>query len=199
MSWFQSLFKTKERPKRDASSILPVLRTTVPGAGSPVQIPLEGQPIVEPLIGDLLVCYAFDIPHLWQFVSRADCDRLDIQPASLRGIALENLRARVPHLTLKPIPPVSPPVYMVAGGQGHEAAFLLVSFFWDSNRTWVSGDVVVAAPARDVVFLTGSQSPEGLSGLRDIIERTHSERQQLLTRSLLVWREGEWRVYDHAA
>ena len=60
-----------------------------------------------------------------------------------------------------------------------------------------AGDLVVGVPARDVVIVTGSQSPSGLEKARRAVERVFfAGDQHLLSRELLVRRHGIWQVFD---
>jgi hypothetical protein len=82
---------------------------------------------------------------------------------------------------------------------GIESSLLLADALWDGDALWatlaaeVDGDLVVGVPARDVVVVTGSASPDGLAKATGTVERVFSAGDQfLLTRHLLVHRNGGW-------
>jgi hypothetical protein len=91
------------------------------------------------------------------------------------------------------------------GAVGLEAGLLLDEGFLEKLAQDVEGDLVVATPARDVFVASGTAHPDGLEKLRWAVERVWSEDRDeaddpawdvpaghLLTRDLMVWREGEW-------
>jgi hypothetical protein len=90
---------------------------------------------------------------------------------------------------------------------GLEAGLLLDDGFLEKLSQDVEGDLVVATPARDVFVASGTGHPDGLEKLRWAVERVWAEdRDQdddpawdvpaghLLTRDLMMWREGRWAV-----
>jgi uncharacterized protein YtpQ (UPF0354 family) len=64
---------------------------------------------------------------------------------------------------------------------------------WDSLADQVDGEIVVGAPARDVLFLTGSGSQAGLEKIHRACERVFfAGHANLLSRHLLIRRDGGW-------
>ncbi len=68
---------------------------------SEMNVPPEQMPYTEPLVADLLIAYAFDLPGLFQILTKADLQRLDLTPGELRRIALTNLRGQVSLLRVR--------------------------------------------------------------------------------------------------
>src|SRR6185436_19752251 len=61
------------------------------------------------------------------------------------------------------------------------------------------GDPVVAVPARDVLLITGADSPPGLAKAGRCVDRVHfAGSHHLLTQDLLVRTGNRWRVFDPA-
>jgi hypothetical protein len=89
---------------------------------------------------------------------------------------------------------------------GLEASLLLDEGFLEKLAQDVEGDLVVAVPGRDLFVASGTGHPDGIEKLRWAVERVWSEDQgegdpdpawdvpagRLLTRDLLVLRDGVW-------
>lgn len=148
------------------------------------------------LVGPLWVTYAVESKHALATVTPDDLTSLGLDLTAAQGLALENLRRRLP-------PPVitgHSGVYMLTlpGEGGHfEASLLLLDEVWDRAAPLVKGDVVAALPCRDLLFVTGTNDPEGLKKVRgmaaDALEK-HLEHP--VTQQLFVRREGTWRPFD---
>jgi len=88
-----------------------------------------------------------------------------------------------------------PPALMLSF-DGLESSLLLSDVFWDELAESVPGELVVGAPARDVVIITGSRSRAGLEKARRAVDRVFFARgPHLLLPDLLVWRDGEWDLF----
>lgn len=155
-------------------------------------IPADQMPATEPLVADLLVTYAFDLPAMFRMASIADLDRLALRPSEARALAIANLRRQVPKIGTVG----GSPLLRVVTGNDLEACTLLVDSFWDDAATKVPGALVVAVPSRDVVFFCGSATPDGLAKLRERAGQVHRQEpvhglgDQFLTR-----RDGAWTLF----
>jgi uncharacterized protein YtpQ (UPF0354 family) len=150
-------------------------------------------PVTQPLIADLLITYAFDLPHVFQMFTERDRQRLALSIDELRDKAIENLRKQLPPPTQKG----QPPIIMLTVGNNLEACLLLIDELWEKFSKTVPGKLVVSVPTRDMILLTSSQSEAGLRVIREIAaEARKREPVHGLTESLLVWEEGRWRVFN---
>src|SRR5690349_18132885 len=52
----------------------------------------DDMPATGPLVADLLVTYAFDLPEAFQMVCARDVRRLGLSPEQLRSVAVANLK-----------------------------------------------------------------------------------------------------------
>ncbi|MFP3961495.1 DUF1444 domain-containing protein [Actinomadura fulvescens] len=192
-------------------------------------LPPDEEPIRDPFAGDLYVTYALELVpepvgagllpgsgvaaarpgvpgagRRYEHIARRHCAGLGVAPAELRRLAVANLRNRRPDLTLSWYPDVR--AVTVSLGEGLESGLLLDDGFLDKLAQDVEGDLVVAAPARDVFAATGTGHPDGVEKLRWAVDQVWSEGEAaedadpawdvpagaLLTRDLLVRRAGAW-------
>lgn len=209
-----------------ASLIVPLMKARVP-AEVQLEFPLPPaeEPIRDPFAGDLYVTYALELAdeqgslgpgvlgpgplgpgRRYEHIARRHCAEMDIPPEGLRRQAAINLRNRRPDLTYSWYPDVR--AVTVSLGEGLESGLLLDDGFLDKLAQDVEGDLVVAAPARDVFVASGTGHPDGVDRLRWAVGQVWSEEQaaegadpsfdvsagNLLTRDLLVRRNGVWGV-----
>lgn len=163
----------------------------------PVLVPAEDDPYQEELlldhfVGDLAVGYTPGPPYGERLVSWGDLDRLGLSRRALRREALDHLYTSLDRVRIHGQPPA-----LMLSFDGLESTVLLADPFWESLERSVPGEIVVGVPARDVVIITGSGSPPGLERVRRAVERVFfAGDQHLLTRHLLVRRQGMWEVFE---
>jgi uncharacterized protein YtpQ (UPF0354 family) len=149
-------------------------------------------PVLDEFMAELAVAYSFGPPWGERFVNWLDLDRLGLSRRTLRRHAATNLGERLAEARVHGQPPA-----LMLSFDGLESSLLLADPFWDGLAADVPGDLVVGVPARDVVIVTGSQSPSGLEKARRAVERVFfAGDQHLLSRELLVRRHGIWQVFD---
>jgi len=153
---------------------------------------LKDPAVREHLVADLWIVYALDLPKLTKSLGESKMKELKIAPEELRSLALTNLRNILPETEQHG----DGPWYMLTAGGDYTASLLLFDDLWSELQESVEGDIVVAVPARDVVFFTGSGSQQGIEMVRhkarEIVEGgDHVISQTLLRRSL-----GKWSVFE---
>ena len=158
--------------------------------------PREQFPITEPLVADLIISYAFDLPQMFQMVTPHDLERLAIQSGELREIAIANLKRQLPQIGMME----EPPVMRVVTGNSLEACVLLASSWWNDRAAEMSGEIVASVPTRDVLLYCSSQSAEGMQALRVFTDAVYATETtpHALSEHLFVWREGHWSIFQSA-
>jgi hypothetical protein len=141
-----------------------------------------------------LIAYTFGPPFGTRLVLWRDLDDLGVMHRALRRRAEASLDAMLGSARLHG----SAPTYMVSF-HGVEASLLLSDVFWEGFAADVPGELVIGAPARDVLVVTGSESRAGVAKAWRCVDRVFfAGGPDLLIRDLLVWRRG-WRPLDEAA
>jgi uncharacterized protein YtpQ (UPF0354 family) len=184
----------------DASLILPRIKST--GLSSELTeagMPPDQFPVTEPLVGKLLVAYAFDLPQGFMMVRQQDLAQLNISQDRLRKLSLDNLKKQMPEITVQ-FHGESGEVRRVITGNHFEACTLLAPNFWAKIAEQTAGEVVAAAPTRDIVVFCSSESKPGLAALAVVAnEMMRLESGYALSNELFVWRGGEWQVFEQQA
>lgn len=176
----------------DRSRIVPVLKSR-PWFDHSQQLLLADKPpkelLNEPFAGDLVLVYADDGAATMRFLTTLDevGDR-----AALRRVAVANLKHRLPKIEMRA---GADHVFLISAGGDYEASLLLVDEIWSGGQIKVDGDIVVAAPAKDALIVTGSNNPAGLARLRTVAADLVSGAYGL-SETLFVWRGGKFAVFD---
>ncbi|WP_433335127.1 DUF1444 family protein [Spirillospora sp. CA-294931] len=192
-------------------------------------LPPDEEPIRDPFAGELYVTYALELPaevdiaaavrrgtpavpgRRYEHIARRHCAQLGVEPGELRRQAALNLRGRRPDLALSWYPDARAVTVSLSGnvpGGGLEAGLLLDDGFLEKLAQDVDGDLVVAAPARDVFVATGTGHPDGVEKLRWAVGQVWTADRaeeggdpawdvpagQLLTRDLFVRRADRWEI-----
>ena len=160
-----------------SSLIVPLMKARVP-AEIQLEFPLpaDEEPIRDPFAGDLYVTYALEIAdeglpsgRRHEHVARRHCAEMGVPPGELRRRAVINLRDLRPELSLSWYPDVRAVTVSLGGTAGRgtlESGLLLDEGFLEKLAQDVDGDLVVAAPARDVFVASGTGHPDGVDKLR---------------------------------
>jgi len=77
--------------------------------------------------------------------------------------------------------------YMVTAGGTYESSMLLLNSFWSNKNFPVKGDIVVALPNRDVLFITGSRDKENLNWMRARAQESYDSGSYQVSPSLFRW------------
>jgi uncharacterized protein YtpQ (UPF0354 family) len=148
-------------------------------------------PVLDEFTAELAVAYSFGPPYGERLVSWLDLDRLGLSRRALRSCAACNLGALLAAVEVHRDAPA-----LMLSFAGIESSLLLADDLWQRLATSVSGELVVGVPARDVVVVTGSQSKHGLDKAKRAVDRVFvAGDQHLLSRQLLVRRDGGWETF----
>jgi uncharacterized protein YtpQ (UPF0354 family) len=161
-----------------------------------MDVPKDQMPVTEPLVADLLVTYAFDLPGMFQMVTYDAMKVLGIAPKEFRQLALTNLKRQLPKIGIA----TEEPLRRIVTGENLEACVLLATRFWNDVAGQTEGDVVAVVPSRDLILFCSSKSREGIGFLRAAAELVlSSEGTHALSKQLLTWRNGTWAKYNGSA
>lgn len=156
----------------------------------------DSMPATEPLVADLLVTYAFDLPETFQMVRIADVRQMGLSSEQLRATAVANLKRQIGNFGYTG----NPPLLKMAVGNSLDACVLLIDDFWQSLAGKIPPEIVVGVPTRDVLLVTTSASTKGgIEMLRKTIaEAQTGDNTHWLSKHLLVRRADKWEAFDGA-
>jgi uncharacterized protein YtpQ (UPF0354 family) len=141
----------------------------------------------EPYNDDLVIAYAEDSPSNIRYLKPDDLAPAHVERAQLKALALENLR-RMAQIQVHG----EDGRYQLTAGESNDASLLLLDFLWTDLQKKVKGDVVVAIPSRDFLFVAGSKDAKGIAKLREIAREGVKDNPYRLTETLFVYRGGRF-------
>lgn len=174
-------------PPVDRSRIVPVLKASawVDAVQRQRHATPAAQLLTASFTDELTVVYAEDRPSSMRFLMTRD----DVGDHSrLRTLALGNLSRLLPKITMRQ---ATDGVFLVGAGGEYEPSLLLVDALWSSGHIKVDGDIVVAAPAKGAVLVTGAHNAKGIAHLRAFAARLAAAPYGL-TAVLYAYRGGKF-------
>ncbi len=174
------------------NSIVPVIKDELFMADMRKRVQGTNALVAERLVADLWIAYAVDHDNQIHFLSEGDRQKLGISLAELRPLAIGNLRHVIKEVSSRG----EGPLYMLTAGGTYEASLLLSDKLWGGMTNVVQGDFVAAVPSRDVLLFTGSSSPDAIRKMRATAEEIHKDGSYLISKTLLVRRQGRWEKFD---
>lgn len=145
----------------------------------------------EDLNRELVIVYAEDHPDGIRYLTQEELETAEIAEDELREFACENLRRLLPSVEFEE----SDGIYLVTAGGNYEGSLLLFDSIWTDEQFEVSGEIVVALPAREVLLVTGSEDPEGIARVQQTVADVWKEAPYRLTDKLFVYRDGKFEVF----
>jgi uncharacterized protein YtpQ (UPF0354 family) len=148
---------------------------------------LKGDALIEPFVGELMIVYMADMPGSMSVVTQKEFSERNL--AELRRIALSNVRKWLGHIKsddqLK-----AATLYFVEGNTMLSPTLILLEEFWTSIKDRYSGDVLIAVPRRDQLFIL-DDNVDGRALARRLIDMTFRDDFALLSERLFARRNGE--------
>lgn len=135
---------------------------------------------IEPLAADVSIVYAIDTVDHLGFVTEPWFVERGIPRDGLRRRAADNLRAKIPRLSVQR----GRGVNLVIAGGTHEASILLFDDFWAREVPRLRGDPVIAIPARDVLVFGDGSDARVLAELRRHARDIHADAAYALSPNL---------------
>lgn len=185
---------TREDDKRiDRTRIVPIVKdrhwlTEIAESlrGRGIEKPIES--VFEELNAQLVVVYAEDSSKNIRYLTQESLTEAGLAQSELRALAVTNLRRIIPKIEIHKGPLVS----MVTAGGDYEACLLLFDDLWSSGSIKVDGEIVVAIPSRDLLLVTGSKTPGGITKLRELATKASQQASYRLTDTLFVYKNGKF-------
>ena len=177
------------QPPTDRSRIVPVFKSQRWLDSLRAQAPKAPELLTEPFNSELVIVYVEDRPSSMRFLNTRD----DVgDRTQLRHLALSNLHRLLAKIEMRP---AADGISAITAGGDYDASLLLADALWSGGQIEVDGDIVVAAPAKSALLVTGSRNQAGVVRLRALAAELAAGPYGL-TPVLFVWRGGKFVVFD---
>lgn len=167
---------------KDREWVADVTRTAV-SRGAPFA------PLYDDFNAELVIVYAEDQPQRTRFLDEKE---VKMDKASLRKLAIANLRKSLPKIEMRDLGPVA---FLSAGGD-YDASLLLLDDIWSDGQIKRKGETLVAIPGHDTLLISGTGEPEGLAPFRTLVNSMKSSARKPLTNAVFVYRGGKFIKFE---
>jgi uncharacterized protein YtpQ (UPF0354 family) len=181
---------------QNPSNIVPIIKILVDTADLEETTRLENVslPISRPLVENLEVMYAFDLPDHFAFLNERDASELNLTHSKLHDLAIDNLLCRLENIDIQQMNDL--PVFCLQIGGNLDASLMLLPEVRDIMAQEVPEEIVAAVPSRDIFLVTGSTSAAGLAVIQAVIEDVWANANHLLSQQLWVWKDDQWCAFS---
>lgn len=157
-----------------------------------VELADDDSPVSRVLAGDLIVMYAEDRDDCFAYLTKKRVRELGLSLDDLHKLAVENLPCRVPNIQVHG----DGHSFMITAGGNFEASLLLHPTFWDGLAGHLSGFPIAAVPARDLLFVAGSESEQGRAFIKKQAECELDDKGHALSKRVFIRKDGAWSLDD---
>lgn len=150
-----------------------------------------------PFVGMLWEIFVLDTPDAIVFMTEADLGALGSPTLDeLHALAIENMReafgATLPHETMDE----RSHIQIVSTSDSYEAARVLLTEPWAAVAAEVEGDLLVTAPARDIVLFCGTGSDTDVRLLRYLAQAMTANEHHPIGPTILRWTGEGFELFD---
>lgn len=131
----------------------------------------------------LIIAYAEDTKNNIRYLNEDDFKKLGISRDSLKSIALRNFDRIIPNIQRQG----ENGLYMVTAGGDYEASLILLPSIWNKENFPVDGDFIVGIHNRDLLLITGSNNPNGIGKIKEVIANSYKTGNYQVSESLYRW------------
>lgn len=156
------------------------------------EIPQDQQPIMHDLYEDLMLCFAVDTGSSYELLqNKILSQNPGLTPEKLYEACVHGLAGEVDGQIKIHGDPEE--IVMVTAGGNFEAALILLPYFWENIHNIMGSEVVVAIPARDLLFITKASNPAAVSKLKNMVQQSFEggQTQGLLSKCLYLHTAGQ--------
>lgn len=146
----------------------------------------------EPLAGDLAAVYMADSPNAMSPL--VEEDMADKSLEQLRTIALNNLQEWLPKIVSDESLEICT-LFYVEDNTFLSTSLVLLDDFWKSIERKFPGDVLIALPRTDQLFVLDPSNPQAPEMARRLIEATFKDGFNLLSEKIYERRSGRLAVF----
>ena len=157
-----------------------------------VELSEDNSPVSRILAGDLIVMYAEDRDDCFAYLSKKRVRELGLSMEDLHDLAVENLGNRVSDIQVHG----DGTSFMITAGGNFEASLLLHPTLWDGLAEHLVGFPIAAVPARDLLFVAGSESEQGRAFIKEKAQQELVDNHHALSKRVFIRKDGAWSLND---
>jgi uncharacterized protein YtpQ (UPF0354 family) len=181
-----------DRTESDAAVLLDRVMPMLKPLALLGEVRAEGLPLLvyRPIAGDLMVTYVVDEGESVAYLNEGHLGRWGVTEDVLWARAVVNLRARSQRIRPQLIGSGAGSLMLLNGGDGYDAARLLLPELFASFAAAVPGNVVIGVPSRDFLLAFSDRDPRIFAQIRTQIETDARVQAHPLTDHLFTYQDG---------
>jgi hypothetical protein len=152
----------------------------------------KGDPIAEPLVGDLWVMCAVDAPTAIEIMKPSDLKKLNLSQDEALTLCKKNAAAALPPLAPSKRDYPTPGVNIVTGDP-YASNWLIFPERWVQIARDHHGDLLVAAPGPDAVIYTSGKREVSLDSFAEAAAFISLRAEKQLSTEVFRWSATGWR------
>ena len=78
----------------------------------------------------------------------------------------------------------------------YEASLVLLDKIWSKDNFPVDGDFIMAIPARDLLYITGSNNKDAIKKLRDMLSEQFGIFDHQISDKLFIRKNDHWEIFE---
>ncbi len=151
--------------------------------------PLEW--IFEKYNDKLVILYGEDGENGISYFTKDRFAESGLNKDSLLPLALKNLDAVLPEIQRNG----DEGVYMITAGGNYEASLILLNDIWTKENMPVDGQIIIAIPTKDLLFVTGSKNIGGIKKIITMAQEAWESGPYQLLPDLFIWNGKKFEPY----
>ncbi|AOW08649.1 DUF1444 family protein [Flavobacterium gilvum] len=139
---------------------------------------------------DLIIVYAEDRDKDINYFTQDEFEKLNIDRITLLENSIENLNNVVPKIEKVG---ENGNFGLIAGGD-YEVSLILMQNIWTKENFDVDGDIVIAIPNRDLVFITGSNDEKSIEKLQKTVLKSYETGNHSISTNYYKWNGKKFEI-----
>jgi hypothetical protein len=174
----------------EASALRVVVRQTAYVDQITAHLAGKGDPIVEPIAGDLWMVAVFDQPSTISVLKPSDLDMLNLSADAALARAKENTKAALARRV--PLKTTDHDDISVLKGDIYEASLFAFPEIWAPLAKSYNDRLIVAVPGSDVMLFTSGARDDSVSTLAELAKATMQGEYRPFSAEIFRWTDKGW-------
>ena len=132
---------------------------------------------------DLIIVYAEDREESIHYFNQEEFEKLEISKDTLLEFSVDNLNKVLPKIEKVG---EDGNFGLIAGGD-YEVSLMLMTDIWTEENFNVNGEIIIAIPNRDLVFITGSNDKEAIEKLKVTVKKSFETGNHSISTNFYKW------------
>ncbi|WP_300672471.1 DUF1444 family protein [Soonwooa sp.] len=147
--------------------------------------------VFEKYNSDLYIFYAEDREENISYLNIKDLEKLQIDKSDLLELATNNLNAIIESIERNG----DENAFMLIAGGNYESSLILLDI-WNKDNFPVLGEIIIGIPARDLLFVTGSEDKDSIERIEKTIIEINESGDHVVSDKLFHLVDNKFEVWN---